>query len=228
MNGMEFDAWLAPFQLLEQDLGGWAPKFLAALVVLVLSGALAYLLRSMALAAFEAIKLDSRLKDLWIFRLWHPRFRGQQPSQALAGFVLYFVLFLGILLSIRVMGVETSQRVLDTLLGVVPRVLSFMLILFLGALLSMFLSFLAQWALAASGAQHPTFWGKVVAWSTFALTVVFSLEPLGLAGELVTKAFLIVLAALGLAGALSFGLGCKDLAREFLIEILKGDRRDDR
>jgi hypothetical protein len=113
-------------------------------------------------------------------------------------------------------------------LGVVPRVMSFMLILLLGALLATFLSVIAQIMLAGSGVQHPAFWGKAVAWGTFGLTVIFSLEPLGLAGHLVTAILLILLGAISLAGALAFGLGCKDIAREFLIEILKGNDREHR
>jgi hypothetical protein len=225
---MAQEAWLEPLLVLAQDLGGWGPKILAALVVLCVGLLGAYILRALAEAFSRAIKMDVRLKDLWLFRLWTARLHGHQPSQSLGAFVFYFCLFLTVLLAIRVMGVEASQGILSALLGVVPRVLSFMLILFLGALLAMFLSAVAQVGLAGSGVQHPVFWGKVIAWGTFGLTVVFSLEPLGLAGRLVTEILLILLAALCLAAALSFGLGCKDLAREFLIEVLKDSNSEER
>jgi hypothetical protein len=144
----------------------------------------------------------------------------------MAAFIFYLILFMAILVAIRMLGVEGGQAILTSLLGVIPRVLSFMLILFLGSLLAMFFSVLAQLALVGSGTQHPGFWGKVIAWGTFGVTVMFSLEPLGLVGRFLTTTVFIVLGVAGLAAAIAFGLGCKDLAREFVIELLKSDKTD--
>jgi hypothetical protein len=45
-------------------------------------------------------------------------------------------------------------------------------------------------------------------------------------GKLLTFVVLILFSAIALAGAIAFGLGCKDMARQFLIELLKGDKKD--
>ncbi len=219
--------WIAPLNQLAMDLGGWAPHLLAALVVLGAGLALAWLCRHLALALFRALKLDPALQDLWLFRIWTRDLHHHKPTESMAAFIFYFVLFVAVLLAIRMLGVEAGQAILSSLLGVVPRVLSFMLILFLGSLLASFFSVLAQLALAGSGAQHPSFWGKVIAWSTFGVTVMFSLEPLGLAGQFLTMSVLILIGVAGLAAAIAFGLGCKDLAREFVIELLKEDKNPD-
>lgn len=216
--------WTAPLNQLAIDLGGWAPKLLAALVVLGAGLALAWLCRYLAANLFKALKLDPVLQDLWLFRIWTRNLHHQKPTESVAAFFFYLVLFAAVLLAIRMLGVEAGQTILNSLLGVIPRVLSFMLILFLGALLAMFFSVLAQLALAGSGAQHPSFWGKVIAWSTFGVTVMFSLEPLGLAGQFLTMSVLILLGIAGLAAALAFGMGCRDLAREFVIELLKDEK----
>jgi hypothetical protein len=220
--------WIAPLRELAIDVVNLAPKLLAALVVLAVGLGLAWLLRSLATRLMKLLKLDTKLRELWVFRAWVRGLHGRKPSLAAGNFIFYVVLFVTILLAIHMLGVEASKTVLSTLLGVVPRVLSFMLILFLGALLAMFLSALAQLALAGSGAQHPNLWGKVIAWGTFGVTVVFSLEPLGMVGHLVTTILLIGLAVAGAAVAIAFGLGCKDLARELVIELLKdGDDSDE-
>jgi len=217
------DAWTAPFRQLAADFGGWAPNLLAALVVLAGGLALAWLGRNLAAGLFKAVKLDHALQDLWLFRLWTRGLQGKKPAESLAAFVFYLVLFVAVLLAIRMLGVEGGQAILTSLLGVIPRVLSFMLILFLGALLAMFFSVLAQLALGGAGAQHPSFWGKVIAWGTFGVTVMFSLEALGLVGHFLTYAALVLLGVGGLSAAIAFGLGCKDLAREFVIELLKDE-----
>jgi hypothetical protein len=226
MESTGSNIWLAPLQQLAADFGSWAPKLLSALVVLAAGLALAWLCRSLAAALFKALKWDSTSQDLWLFRFWTRGLHGRKPTESIATFFFYLVLFAAILIAIRMLGVEGGQAILTSLLGVVPRVLSFMLILFLGALLAMFFSVVAQLALVASGAQHPTFWGKVIAWGTFGVTVMFSLEPLGLAGRFLTTTVFILMGVAGLAAAIAFGLGCKDLAREFIIELLKENKED--
>jgi uncharacterized membrane protein YuzA (DUF378 family) len=221
MNSTSSNIWMAPLQQLADDFGSWAPNLLAALVVLIGGLAAAWVLRALASAIFKALKLDRRLQDLWLFRLWTKGLKGHTPAESLASFFFYLALFAAVLVAIHLLGVQGGQAILSSLLGVVPRVLSFMLILFLGALLAMFFSVLAQLALVGSGAQHPGFWGKIIAWSTFSVTVMFSLEPLGLVGSFLTTTAYILLGVVGLAAAIAFGLGCKDLAREFIIELLK-------
>jgi hypothetical protein len=217
---------MGPLQQLADDFGSWAPHLLAALLVLAVGLVLAWLCRYLALALFKVLKLEVKLQGLWFFRLWSRGLQGRKPTDSMAAFIFYLILFMAILVAIRMLGVEGGQAILTSLLGVIPRVLSFMLILFLGSLLAMFFSVLAQLALVGSGTQHPGFWGKVIAWGTFGVTVMFSLEPLGLVGRFLTTTVFIVLGVAGLAAAIAFGLGCKDLAREFVIELLKSDKTD--
>ncbi len=218
--------WMVPLQELAADAEALVPKLLAALVVLAFGGLCAWLCRALSLSLLKAFKLDVRLKDLWLFKEWTKGMKGRTPTEAVASFVFYLILFVSVLLTIHMLGVDGGRRILDSLLGVVPKVLSLLLILFLGTLLAMFFSVVAQLVLAGSGAQHPRFWGKVIAWGTFVATIMFSLEPLGMAGRILGVLVFILLGVLGLAAAIAFGLGCKDLAREFMIELLKEDKPD--
>src|SRR5579883_50028 len=155
--------WIAPFHQLAADFGSWAPNLLAALVVLAAGLVLSWLCRHLAAALFRAMRLEEKLQDLWFFRLWSKELHGRKPTDAMAAFVFYLILFVSILLAIHMLGVEGGEKILSSLLGVVPRVLSFILILFLGLLLAMFVSVLAQLALVGTGSHHPVFWSKVIA-----------------------------------------------------------------
>ena len=222
----DIQSWLEPFRQLADDFGSLAPHLLAALLVLAGGLVLAWFCRYLATGLFKLLRVENTLQDLWFFRLWSKGLHGRKPTEAMTTFVFYLILFIAVLLAIRLLGVAGGETILKSLLGVVPRVLSFMLILFLGALLAMFFSVLAQLALVGSGAQHPSFWGKVIAWCTFGVTVMFSLEPLGLVGQFLTTTVFILLGVLGLAAGIAFGLGCKDLAREFVIELLKENKHE--
>ena len=115
---------------------------------------------------------------------------------------------------------------LNSLFINIPGVLSFIIILFLGSLLSMMFSVIAQIFFAALNLKYPSFWGKIVGWSTFGIAVVFSFEQLGIAGKLLSIILILITSILGLSIVLAFGLGCKDIAREFIIEIIKKNKTD--
>jgi hypothetical protein len=220
-----YGPWLAPLYEMWMDISGHAPKVVAAFVVLLAGLVLAWMVRAMAKALFKWFRLDARLREAWIFRFWPQGARTPKPSDTISNACFYLVMFLAVLLSIRLLGVSLGQTILASLLGVIPRVFSFMLILFLGSILAVFFSLIAHAMLASSGIQHSALWSRIVAWGTFGVTVMFSLEQLGLAGQFLTLLVLIVFGTAGLAAALAFGMGCKDIAREFLIEMLKEDRQ---
>ncbi|MEW6515494.1 MAG: hypothetical protein AB1439_01130 [candidate division FCPU426 bacterium] len=218
MNNLDI-FWLKPWMTFMNDATAFAPKIVAAVLVLLAGLFFGWLVRSLAHLLFRWIKLDQKAGEIWLFRLWSRSTHGHLLSDSGANFFFYAVMYAAILLAVRFLGV--GDTVLRALLDLVPRVFGFILILLLGALIAMFLSILTQLFLATTRLQHPNFWGKVIAWSVFGVTMIYSLEQLGLAGRFLTLAVFLVLGTAGLAGALAFGLGCKDLAREFLIELLK-------
>jgi len=221
-----WNIWIAPLRAVWQDLTLYAPKLVAALLVLSVGLILAWIVKNLAGALLRWLKLDEKFAGLWLFRPWSEGLHGHRPSETGANFFFYLIIFTAIILAVRLLGFTFGETILSALLGLLPRVLSFMLILFLGALMAMFFSVVAQVVLAGTSIQHPNFWGKVIAWGTFGVAVFFSLEQLGVVGQFLTWLVLILLSASGLAMALAFGLGCKDLAREFLIELLREERNN--
>jgi len=218
MENADPQVWLSPFLALWKDLNGVAPRIVAALAVVLAGLACAWLVGKVALGLFKGLRLDQRLAGLWVQRYWD-RSVAEQPSKALAHFVFYCCLTGALLLAVRVLGVGLGDAVLAALLPLLPRILTFVLVIFIGALLANVLALVTQLALSGAGVQRPHLVGKLVAWGTLGVSLLFSLDQLGLAGQFLTQ--LILVAAGGLA--LAFGLGCKDLAKEFVLEMLRED-----
>lgn len=221
-----FHVWIAPFKAVATDFLHYAPKITGATAVLAAGLFISWVIQLFVQMIFRLLKLDAKLSDLWFFRLWAKSMHGQKPSKAFSKFFYYFFLFIFVLIAIKILGGDASDRILESLLGLLPHVFSFMLILFLGFILAMFFSIIAQIVLVSADARYPNFWGKVIAWGTFGVAVLFSLEELGIAGRFVSAVFLVLLCSAGLGAAIALGLGCKDLAREFLIELLKKKKGD--
>lgn len=149
--------WLQPLHQLLHDFGLWLPKLLTAFGLLILGLFLAWIIRNFLSKIFIRLNFEKALHDIWFVRFWSRLFQEKKPTETMASFFFYLILFIFILLTLRVLGVGGGQ-ILTSLLGIIPRVLSFILILFLGFLLAMFFSVLSQLALASAGSQHPYFW----------------------------------------------------------------------
>jgi hypothetical protein len=224
---ISLESLIEPVIAVWQDLIALAPKLAASFAFLVAGLLLAWLLRLFALGICTALKIDTRCSEVWLFKLWSKGTHGHKPSRTISGFFYYLVLFIFVMLSVKVLGGDTSSKIIASMLDLIPRVFSFIMILFLGFLMAMFLSVVTQIILASSNIKYPNFWGKVIAWSTFGVAVIFSLEQLGIAGTLITSIILIALGCCGLAIAIAAGIGCKDIAREFVIDLLKKSKDKD-
>jgi hypothetical protein len=75
--------------------------------------------------------------------------------------------------------------------------------------------------LLQSGVRPSRIRAQGVAALLVAFTVLIALDQLGLAAHLVLAVAIALVSAAGLALALAFGLGCRDLARDLIVEYLR-------
>jgi hypothetical protein len=219
--------WSGPWQGLWQDLLALLPRGLSALALLIVGLTAAVLLRNLTQRLLIQFGTDQRFAGVFLFRVWRRSRPNQSPSQGLANAVGYGVVFVFALASARVLGGDFSRELLGGLLLAAPRLFIVLLMLLLAVLLGSGAGMVTQLVLGGSGSRHAAFWGRLAAWGVFGACVLFTLEPLGLAGQFLSQAFLILLAGAALGLGLAFGLGCKDLAREFLLEMLKPSKEGD-
>ena len=80
-------------------------------------------------------------------------------------------------------------------------------------------------AAASAGLAEAEMLATIARYSLIVFTGAVTLHELGVGAELVRAAFTIVFGAVGLALALAFGLGSKDLARDWVVRYLESTRK---
>src|SRR2546426_1079064 len=95
------------------------------------------------------------------------------------------------------------------------------LVLAMGVAIAMFLGGVARRVFAGVGLKGSRVRGQAVTIVLTCFAVLLSLEQLGLAAQFIIALGLTGVAAVGLGAALAFGLGCRDLARDFVVEYLR-------
>ncbi len=138
------------------------------------------------------------------------------PTELVSRFV-FWVAWLGfILLGVNVLGIGGLQQHISRFFFFLPRLFVALFIVFFGLLLA---SFFSRAALLAAVNKN---WGspRLLSMSIRVITIIFVFsmvfEELGLAQETMLLAFGIVFGAAMFAFAIAFGLGGRDLARQFL------------
>lgn len=182
-------------------LVGWG---LAALVARLLRGLLRGLRFNRALARIVGPRAAAR----------------HEPADVAAWGAYWLVLGFALLLALELMGIDVRSPVGERLGEVVPRVVTSAVIFAFGFLVAMVIGGLTQRFLRTAGLRGAKLRGQTVTFVLTAFAALVALEQLGFAAQFVMLVGVVGVSAAGLALALAFGLGCRDLARNFLVEYL--------
>ena len=101
------------------------------------------------------------------------------------------------------------------------------LILILGVVFAVFVEQVSRVVLQRTKTEHFLLWSKILKWVTVSLVVLLALEQVGIAAKVVVSLFQILVAAVALTLAIAFGLGCKDIARDIVIEFFKREEKSE-
>jgi hypothetical protein len=192
---------------------------LAAGVIAFLGWLLATLLARAAQFVLSRTGVDASAQKL--ATPGEPRRPELYPSR-IVGFALFWTVFLSaVIVALRVVGLDLAPSIAARMQDVVPRVLTSAVVLILGIPLAIAASRILNALLAPSGLRPNRIRSQAVTALLIGFVVLIALEQLGLAAQLVIAIGITVVAAAGLALALAFGLGCRDLARDLIIEYLR-------
>src|SRR5262245_16667948 len=143
------------------------------------------------------------------------------PSR-MVGFSIFWLVILGTaIIALRVIGLDLAPSLVARLQDVLPRIVTSGLVLLLGIPLSLAAGRLLNALLIQSGVRPNRIREQSTGALLVAFTVLIALDQLGLAAHLVLAVVIAVVSAAGLAIALAFGLGCRDLARDLIVEYLR-------
>jgi len=211
-----WDDLLARLQALWTGIENSALNLVVALIVLLVSWALGRLIGWLSLVVLRRARFNEGMRGLL-----GPAAGVHEPA-AIASWLLYWlVLTLGGLLALDWLGFDLGALVGARLRDVLPRILASAILLVVGVLFSMMLGAIVRRFFQGAGFTGARLRGQVVTAVFTVFSVLMALEQLGFAAQFVMWVGIIAFAASGLAIGLAFGLGCRDLARDFVVEYLR-------
>ncbi|MFN3479449.1 MAG: mechanosensitive ion channel family protein [Thermodesulfovibrionales bacterium] len=142
----------------------------------------------------------------------------------LAGWLVFFIF---LIISLSSLNVPAIERLLERFFLYLPNLFVAIIILLIGYLLSNFFGRAALIASVNAGLKASGLIGRFVKLTIFLLAATMALEQLGIGRETIIIAFAIVFGGIVLALAIAFGLGGRDLAKDYLEKKIKGEEKKD-
>ncbi len=206
----------SPFVLFWEKLKILGAKILDFLLIVVLGFVIAWILKLVVREALKAIKFDSLCYRIGLSSALARANVKRTPSE-ITGLILYWVvIFLVILISLSTLNVTAVDQMASSFLVYLPRFLIAVLVLIFGYLLAGFVGRAVLIALVNAQVKS----AKPISVAVHALILILFLamgiEQLGIAKGVVVATFSILFGGAVLALAIAFGLGGKDMAKDFL------------
>jgi len=146
---------------------------------------------------------------------------SHEPAAFASWAVRWTVVVVTVLLALDVLGLNLTSGVSDRLVDTLPRVVTATIMLAAGLVLAWILGGAAHRLFEGAGLRGARLRGQVVTAILSGFAVLLALEQLGFAAQFVMALGITAVGAAALAVGLAFGLGCRDLARDFVVEYLR-------
>ena len=216
-----------PLEKLYEQILQFLPNLLASLLLFIVGLAIGWIMRAIFARLFRTLKLDRFAESLGLREVLHKGGIKTPLSEILSKIIGWIIIITFAIIALRALEIPTVEGLLERFLFYLPNVFAAALILFFGYLLSNFLGRAALIASVNAGLRVSGLIGGLVKLAVFLLSLTMSLEQLGIGSSTIVVAFAIAFGGIVFALALAFGLGGRDIAKEYLEKILSSEEEKD-
>jgi hypothetical protein len=219
-------ALLAPLAALGRKLLVRSPNFLAMVIILSLGWVTAWVMGIVMERLLRVIGLDHLSNRLGATAALARGGVKTDPSRLIGRAVYWLILLFAVIAGLGALNMQPINRFAQSFLAYIPYLFTALLILVAGYLLSNFVAQAVLIAAVNSGLPPARAVAAFSRWGVQLVAAAMAMEQLGIAQHIVVVGFGITLGGVVLAAAIAFGLGAKDLAKEFLERRLSDRLRD--
>ncbi len=225
----EVSMLLEPARVFLLQLGEFLPKFLLAIIVLIIGWLLAKAVRFAVAKALRALNFNVLGERSGIDGFLSQGGVMTDTVGIIALLAYWLVILAALIIGFNSLGVVYITELLGRVAWFVPKVIAAVLILAFGAYFAGFIGNTVVAYCKKTGIPDAEPLGRITQYTILAFVVLIALDQMGIGGEIIRQSFLIILAGIVFALALAFGLGGQRWAEGMLERWWpKNNRRADK
>jgi len=213
---MSFQPLIQSLQSILNSLLLFIPHFVNGIIILIVGYLISWLLRWLLRFTFRHVGLEQLIDRAGIMRTLH-HFGIRAPlTEIIAQIVFYFLLLSFAIQAVSLMELTAIAVLLQNILLFVPRAVSAAILLILGSMLARFLGETITTVAESVNITYGRALGKIIEYAMIAFVAVLAVSTLGIDTTILTTSFTIIVAAAGVAIALTFAFGAREAARNVI------------
>jgi hypothetical protein len=209
-------ALLGPLSALGNQVLDLLPNILAMVIILTVGLAVAWTVGRVAERVLRILRLDDLCNRLGVSAALARGGVKSDPSRIVGRTSYWLVVIFALLAGLGALNLHPLNQFAKSFLAYIPHLFLSTLILVAGYLLSNFVSQAVLIAAVNAGLPPARLIATCSRWGVQLVAAAMALEQLGIAQNIVVVGFGIAFGGVVLAAAIAFGLGARDLARDFL------------
>ncbi|MEW6068665.1 MAG: hypothetical protein AB1610_10295 [Nitrospirota bacterium] len=219
---------IEPLEQFSEKMLNFLPNLLSFLLILVSGIILGSVTKILLLKFFRAIRLDKFSERSGFMEILKKGGLREPLSFIISRLIGWLIIIIFLILSLRSLNIPAIEGILEKFVLYLPNIFVAAVILFFGYLFSNFLGRASLIAAVNAGWKTANLIGKTAKLTVFLLVITMTLEQLGIGRETIVIAFAITFGGVVLALAIAFGLGGRDIAKEYLEKKIKGEEKKDK
>lgn len=202
------------------------PNILVMFLVVLIGVVLSSISRLIFFWLLGLIKFDDMAEKWGVSQALAKGGVRSDPSRIVSSAAYWGILLIFFMMGFVALDVIPINNLISDLLSYLPSIIAAALIVFFGFVIGDFVERAVLVAAGNAGISQADLIGKVVKLFIVVMTISMALDQLGIARGIIIAAFSISFGGIVFAVALAFGLGAKDMAREFLEKRLKKELKE--
>ena len=218
---MDWNAvFVEPVKVMLEKFAQFVPMFAGFLVIVLVGWLVAVVLKKVLVKVLVFLKVDTLSGKINLSQLLEKGGIRYTLSEIIGIIFYWLIIFVAIATAINALGLTSVSAVMDRMILYVPNIIIALFILIFGLFLSTFLSSVVVAMSVNAGISQAGLLGKIVSTIVIVFSAMIALEQLNIAAAIINAVITIILASIGLAFAIAFGLGSKDVAARVISDLV--------
>lgn len=194
----------------------YVPNVALAILLLVAGWYLAKLLSRLISGLLSKMGIDKLAKTIGLAEALRKARLGKSAADIIGVLFFWLILLLFVISAVETIGLPRLSAALDEMVVYLPKMLAAIFILVLGLFIAQLLQGIVETASASMGLESGRTLGNLVYGLIVIIVLSLAIGELEIETLLLNAVVIIILTSLALAGALSLGLGTRDLSKDIV------------
>lgn len=210
-----------PVKVMLIRAGAFVPTLVGVLIILIIGWLIANIVKSIITKVLKIAQLDTAGEKSGLSDILRKGGIRHTISELIGVLGYWLVMLLVFISALNALGMTVAAELLDKVLLYIPNVIASIFILVLGLFFAGLMASIVRTAATNAGIGQARLLGQLVQVIIGIFAVAVALEQLKIGTTTITLALNIFIASFGLAFAIAFGLGAKDVAGKVISDFVE-------